>query len=178
MIFFFFKQKTAYEMRISDWSSDVCSSDVTSVVGNEPKTKWKALVPIDLDLRKGEFFAVVGPSGCGKSTLFDIVAGLAKATSGQVTFEGQPLTGSAVPDGVGVVFQEDASFPWLTVTDNVAFGIRRAGLDETEVLRRVTETLTQMGPLVFAQAYPAQCCGGLRQGGRIARPLVHRPERK
>src|SRR3546814_5754197 len=95
MIFFFFKQKTAYEMRISDWSSDVCSSDLTRVFGNEPKTQVKALGPIDLDLRKGEFFAVVGPSGCGKSTLFDIVAGLAKATSGQVTFEGQPLTGSA-----------------------------------------------------------------------------------
>lgn len=65
-----------------------------------------ALGPIDLDLRTGEFFAVVGPSGCGKSTLFELIAGLSPATEGTIEFEGKPIAGN-VPDGIGVVFQED-----------------------------------------------------------------------
>ena len=73
-----------------------------------------ALGPIDLDLRKGEFFAVVGPSGCGKSTFLEVLAGLQTPTAGTVTFEGKAVNGE-VADGIGVVFQEDASFPWLTV---------------------------------------------------------------
>ena len=76
---------------------------------------------------RGEFFAVVGPSGCGKSTLLEVIAGLTPATEGTVEFEGRPIDGD-VPDGVGVVFQEDASLPWLNVTDNIAFGLRHAGL--------------------------------------------------
>ena len=82
-----------------------------------------ALGPVDLDLRRGEFFAVVGPSGCGKSTLLEVLAGLQRPTAGTVLFEGRPVSGE-VPDGIGVVFQEDASFPWLTVWDNTAFGLR------------------------------------------------------
>ena len=81
-----------------------------------------------MELRAGEFFCVVGPSGCGKSTLLDVLAGLAAPSEGTVEFEGKPVAG-VVPDGVGVVFQEDASFPWLTVEDNVAFGLRRLGMD-------------------------------------------------
>src|ERR671928_505964 len=73
-----------------------------------------ALGPVDLDLRRGEFFAVVGPSGCGKSTLLEVLAGLQPASDGTVTFEGRAVAGEG-PEGVGVVFQEDASFPWLTV---------------------------------------------------------------
>ena len=71
--------------------------------------------PIDLQLRTGEFFAVVGPSGCGKSTLLELLAGLSKPTRGSVQFEGRAIERGG-PDGVGVVFQEDASFPWLTFT--------------------------------------------------------------
>src|SRR6202161_416099 len=84
-----------------------------------------ALGPVDLDIARGEFFSVVGPSGCGKSTLLDVLAGLTAATGGSITFGDKPVAGR-VPDGIGVVFQEDASFPWLTVHDNVAFGLRRS----------------------------------------------------
>src|SRR5471032_2216160 len=73
-----------------------------------------ALGPIDLEIRRGEFFSVVGPSGCGKSTLLDVLCGLASPTSGTISFEGQDLRGE-VSDGVGVVFQEDASLAWLSV---------------------------------------------------------------
>lgn len=133
-----------------------------------------AVGPIDLDLAQGEFFAVVGPSGCGKSTLLDVLAGLSPATDGQVTFEGRPVVGK-VPDGVGVVFQEDASFPWLTVTDNVAFGLRRAGADPAEIRRRVEYAVGFMGLRDFAGAYPMQLSGGMRQRVCIARTLVLQP---
>ena len=133
-----------------------------------------ALGPVDLDLRKGEFFAVVGPSGCGKSTLLEILAGLQPATGGTVTFEGHSVTG-IVPDGIGVVFQEDASFPWLTVWDNAAFGLRRAGVSDAEVRRRVDDALAFMGLKDFARAYPPQLSGGMRQRVCIARTLVLQP---
>jgi NitT/TauT family transport system ATP-binding protein len=133
-----------------------------------------ALGPVDLDLHKGEFFAVVGPSGCGKSTFLDILAGLQRPTSGTVTFEGKPVSGQ-VPEGIGVVFQEDASFPWLTVWDNVAFGLRRSGVREAEIKRRVDDALAFMGLKDFGRAFPSQLSGGMRQRVCIARTLVLQP---
>jgi len=73
-----------------------------------------ALGPIDLAIRQGEFFAVVGPSGCGKSTLLELIAGLTPASEGRIEFEGRAIE-NEIPDGIGVVFQEDACFPWLSV---------------------------------------------------------------
>jgi NitT/TauT family transport system ATP-binding protein len=133
-----------------------------------------ALGPVNLALTRGEFFGVVGPSGCGKSTLLEVLAGLQPATEGTVTFEGKPVAGE-VPDGIGVVFQEDASFPWLTVWDNAAFGLRRAGVDGADVRRRVDDALAFMGLKDFARAYPAQLSGGMRQRVCIARTLVLQP---
>jgi NitT/TauT family transport system ATP-binding protein len=133
-----------------------------------------ALGPVDLELRRGEFFAVVGPSGCGKTTLLELLAGLQQPTEGAVTFEGRPVR-HEVPDGIGVVFQEDASFPWLTVWDNSAFGLRRNGVDEAEVRRRVDDALAFMGLTDFVRAYPAQLSGGMRQRVCIARTLVLQP---
>ncbi len=132
-----------------------------------------ALGPVDLDLMRGEFFAVVGPSGCGKSTLLDCLAGLTKPTQGSVSFEGKPVDG--VPDGIGVVFQEDASFAWLSVRDNVAFGLRRAGVEAAEIARRVDYAIGFMGLRDFANARPAQLSGGMRQRVCIARTLVLQP---
>jgi NitT/TauT family transport system ATP-binding protein len=140
---------------------------------NGSKELFHALGPIDLTLTRREFFSVVGPSGCGKSTLLDALAGLSKPSSGTVTFEGQPVKG--VPDGVGVVFQEDASFPWLTVRDNISFGLRMAGVDGAEIRRRVDYALGFMGLKDFAGAYPAQLSGGMRQRVCIARTLVIQP---
>ncbi len=133
-----------------------------------------ALGPISFELRRGEFFGVVGPSGCGKSTLLDVLAGLAVPDAGSVEFEGRPVRGR-VPDGVGVVFQEDASFAWLSVADNVAFGLRRAGVDGAEIGRRVEFALGFMGLRDFRHAYPSQLSGGMRQRVCIARTLVLQP---
>jgi NitT/TauT family transport system ATP-binding protein len=146
---------------------------VTRVFDLASGAKLKALGPIDLDIKRGEFFGVVGPSGCGKSTLLDILAGLSPPTEGTVLFEGKPFDG--VPDGVGVVFQEDASFAWLTVNDNVAFGLRRAGFEAAEIARRVDYAVGFMGLRDFANTYPAQLSGGMRQRVCIARTLVLQP---
>lgn len=135
---------------------------------------FHALGPVSFDLYQGEFFSVVGPSGCGKSTLLDLVAGLCAPSSGSITFEGKPVHGQ-VPEGVAVVFQEDASFPWLNVYDNAAFGVRRGGLPEPEIRERVEHALAFMGLANFAKAYPSQLSGGMRQRVCIARAMVLRP---
>jgi NitT/TauT family transport system ATP-binding protein len=133
-----------------------------------------ALGPVDLDLARGEFFAVVGPSGCGKSTLLEVIAGLTTVSEGTVEFEGRRIAGD-VPDGVGVVFQDDASLPWLDVSDNIAFGLRYAGLPAAEQKARVRRALELMGLVDFAASYPAQLSGGMRQRVCIARTLVMQP---
>src|SRR5216683_3228475 len=133
-----------------------------------------ALGPLDLDLTKGEFFAVVGPSGCGKSTLLEVIAGLATTSQGTVEFEGRAVAGT-IPDGVGVVFQEDACFPWLTVAGNIAFGLRQSGLAASETAALVRHAIDLMGLAEFADAYPAQLSGGMRQRVCIARTLVLEP---
>ncbi len=133
-----------------------------------------ALGPLDFDLKRGEFFAVVGPSGCGKSTLLEVIAGLQRPSEGVATFEGRVIS-AEVPDGIGVVFQEDASFPWLTVYDNVAFGLRQNGMAAAEIRRRVEDAVSFMGLKDFTRAYPAQLSGGMRQRVCIARTLVLQP---
>ena len=133
----------------------------------------RALKNIDLDLPDRQVTGMIGPSGCGKSTLLDALAGLSEPSSGSVTFEGRAVKG--VPDGVGVVFQEDASFPWLNVHDNISFGLRMAGMDGAEIKRRTDYAMGFMGLKDFAGAYPAQLSGGMRQRVCIARTLVTQP---
>ncbi|HEX4522413.1 MAG TPA: ABC transporter ATP-binding protein [Casimicrobiaceae bacterium] len=133
-----------------------------------------ALGPIDLSIREGEFFAVVGPSGCGKSTLLELIAGLTPATEGRIEFEGRAIE-NEIPDGVGVVFQEDACFPWLSVRENVEFGLRKVALARDENARRVHDAIAMMGLGEFARSYPAQLSGGMRQRVCIARTLVAKP---
>lgn len=133
-----------------------------------------ALGPVSLSLKKGEFFSIVGPSGCGKSTLLNVISGLVKASQGTIEFENNAVNGT-VPDGVGIVFQEDASFPWLNVYENVAFGARRKKIPEETIKSRVDHALSFMGLTSFAAHYPSQLSGGMRQRVCIARAMVMRP---
>jgi NitT/TauT family transport system ATP-binding protein len=142
--------------------------------GHSGQPPVNALGPIDLDLYKGEFLSIVGPSGCGKSTFLELLAGLAVPTAGTIEFEGRAVRGR-VPEGVGVVFQEDSSFPWLTVWDNVAFGLENEGVKPAEIKRRVDLAVDFMGLADFAKSYPAQLSGGMRQRVCIARTLVLQP---
>ncbi len=133
-----------------------------------------ALGPVDLGLHQGEFLAVVGPSGCGKTTLLNVIAGLTVPSEGTVAFEGKAVLGK-VPDGVGIVFQDDASFPWLKVWDNIAFGLRRKGVRGEDLCKRVDYAVEFMGLKAFAAAYPSELSGGMRQRVCIARTFVMRP---
>jgi len=142
-----------------------------AAVGGNPV---HALGPIDIEIRKGEFFAVVGPSGCGKSTLLELIAGLTAPTEGEIEFEGRAI-GENVPDGIGVVFQEDACFPWLSVRENIEFGLRQKNIAKEEKTHRTTAVVEMMGLSEFAQSYPAQLSGGMRQRVCIARTIVAEP---
>src|SRR5437660_6819675 len=150
-------------------------ADVTRVYPEAAGTPAvHALGPVDLKLKRGEFFAVVGPSGCGKTTLLEVLAGLQQATAGTIAFEGRPIAGK-VPDGIGVVFQEDSCLPWRTVRANIALGLRRSGLSRGEQDARVERVLALMNLIEFAGHYPAQLSGGMRQRVCIARTLVMEP---
>jgi NitT/TauT family transport system ATP-binding protein len=155
-------------------STELAVEKVTHVFAPSSGGSVRALDGVDLALRRGEFFSVIGPSGCGKSTLLEIAAGLIAPTEGRVRFEGREVLGE-VPDGIGIVFQEDASFAWLNVWDNVAFGLRRQGVDAAEIRRRVDYAVGFMGLSDFSRHYPAQLSGGMRQRVCIARTLVLEP---
>ena len=106
--------------------------------------------------------------------MLEALAGLIAPGGGVIEIDGRRLAGD-VPPSIGVVFQEDASFPWLTVVDNIAFGLRRAGLPSGEIKSRVDHAVELMGLAQFRTAYPSQLSGGMRQRVCIARTLVTRP---
>lgn len=134
-----------------------------------------ALGPVDLELRRGEFFSIVGPSGCGKSTILDLVSGLGAPSEGTVNCNGVDVAGK-VPDGVGVVFQDDASFPWLTVRENASFGLKHNGAAPDVIRERVDYFLDFVGLSKFADAMPSELSGGMRQRLCIVRTLVMQPD--
>lgn len=129
-----------------------------------------ALDDIDLAIAPGEFVCIVGPSGCGKSTLLRILAGLDTQTSGTITLDAK---GWAVPNAM--VFQESGLFPWMTVTDNVEFGLMTRGVDRAQRRERVDAALKLVGLTRFRNHYPHQLSGGMRQRGAIARAFVTDP---
>ena len=133
-----------------------------------------ALDRCDLSIRQGELVTVVGPSGCGKSTLMMIAAGLEAPSTGEILVDGVPA-GPAGPQRT-VVFQRFALFPSETVAQNIAFGLRVAGIDRAEREKRVVEQLQFMALAQFRNAYPHELSGGMQQRVAIARALVVRPE--
>ena len=143
-------------------ASQISLRGVTKVFpGHEGHPDVHALGPIDFDVARGEFFTVVGPSGCGKSTLLDVLSGMVKATAGTATFDGKLLAGT-VPNGIGAVFQQDASFFWLNVWDNVAFGLRRRGAPARRgrATRRTRRSLSWGSPALprpIRRNFPAAC---------------------
>jgi NitT/TauT family transport system ATP-binding protein len=133
-----------------------------------------ALEALDLEIGEHEVACIVGPSGCGKTTLLNIIAGFERPSSGQLSVRGAPIAGPS-PER-GVVFQQAALFPWLTVWDNVVLGPRLRGADRARLVREAEHVLASVGLAGFEAHYPYQLSGGMRQRVQIARVLVASPD--
>ncbi|MFC4114674.1 ABC transporter ATP-binding protein [Nonomuraea zeae] len=135
-----------------------------------------ALDSVSLEIRQGEFFALLGPSGCGKTTLLRIIAGFERPDAGRVTLEGEDLL-SMPPNRrpISLMFQSYALFPHMTVAKNVAYGLERERLPRQDVKQRVGEVLETVGLSGHASRKPAQLSGGQRQRVALARSIVKRP---
>ena len=131
----------------------------------------EALAPIDLSIQAGQFVCLIGASGCGKSTLLRIIAGFEEPTTGVVSVRGVSVTGPG--SDRGMVFQDYALFPWMTVRDNIAFGPRQRKLGKSEVSTVTDEYLKLVGLEKFASRYPNQLSGGMKQRVAIARVLAN-----
>ncbi|KQW96377.1 sulfonate ABC transporter ATP-binding protein [Massilia sp. Root418] len=129
-----------------------------------------ALKDIDLAIPPGQFVCLLGPSGCGKSTLLNAVAGFAPPSSGRIVAGGKPVTGPG-PER-GMVFQEYALFPWMTVADNIAFGLQIKGLDKAAIEATVARLLAMLSLSDFRNRFPKDLSGGMRQRVAIARVLA------
>lgn len=135
---------------------------------------FKALDGVDLKVRKGEFLVLLGASGCGKSTMLNLIAGFEEATSGRVVVNGRVVTD--VDPHCGMVFQQYALFPWLSVLENVAFGLKMKGLDLKERTKIAMRYIEMVGLKDFVNAYPKALSGGMRQRVSIARVLANDPD--
>ena len=140
----------------------------------EASAELVVLDDVNLTLREGEIVALLGRSGSGKSTLLRIVSGLLRPTAGEVRWRGTPLIGPA--DGVAMVFQSFALFPWLTVGENVELGLEARGVSRAERERRAEAAIDLIGLGGFENAYPKELSGGMRQRVGLARALVVYPD--
>lgn len=131
---------------------------------------------VSFSVSEGEFVSIVGPSGCGKTTMMNIVAGFVKPSSGQVLLDGKPIPGPG--QDRGVIFQEYGVFPWLTVEQNILFGMKlsRSKIPQSEQESLKDRYLTLMGLKDFAKAFPRTLSGGMRQRLAIARAYATRPD--
>ena len=139
-----------------------------------PNGEITALNNVSFDVHRREFISVIGPSGCGKSTLIRILAGLDFPSSGNVILEGKSVSGPGADRGM--VFQNYTLFPWLTVKKNVMFGLEVRGLGAHKAVSEALEWIEIVGLSKFADAYPTQLSGGMKQRVAIARSLANQPE--
>ncbi len=147
-----------------------------SVVFPTAQGPMPVLERVSLDIRQGEFVSIIGPSGCGKTTMMNLVAGFLQPTGGAVSLDGQPISGPG-PER-GVIFQEYGVFPWLTVRQNIAFGLTLAAnrVDAREREAVCQRYLALMGLADFAGHYPKHLSGGMRQRLAFARAYAVRPQ--
>ncbi|MBS1972346.1 MAG: ABC transporter ATP-binding protein [Bdellovibrionales bacterium] len=132
-----------------------------------------ALRDINLEIPAGQFVCLLGPSGCGKSTLLNGIAGFSSPTTGEIKVSGKPVTHPG-PDR-GMVFQEYALFPWMTVEDNISFGLRLKKTNESEIQKTVDRLLATLKLTEFRDRFPKDLSGGMRQRVAIARVLALDP---
>jgi len=145
--------------------------DVSHQFGEEGQAHYvRALADTSLDVARGELLCLIGPSGCGKSTLLNVIGGLMTPTAGTVHVGGTPVRGP-LPREIAFVFQENALFPWSTVSENVVLGMMFQGVPRAERAERARNALAAVGLADFADHYPGQLSGGMRQRAALARAL-------
>lgn len=159
------------EPRVTKLKIENVSRTFPGTHGGEPV---KALQPADISVNANDFITILGPSGCGKSTLLRIVAGLDTPSTGRVLLDGRAVTRPG-PDR-GMVFQSYTLFPWLTVADNIAFGLREKGTPEKKRRNIVASYVDLVGLKGFENHWPKQLSGGMQQRTAIARALANDPE--
>lgn len=142
--------------------------------GGEGPSEFLAIKDVNLEVRKGEFIAIVGPSGCGKSTFLDMIAGLARQTTGEIYIDDKLITGPALDRGI--VLQGYALFPWRTVRENVEFGLEIKGVPKSERGKISQQYIDLVGLQGFADRFPHELSGGMKQRVAIARALAYDPE--
>jgi NitT/TauT family transport system ATP-binding protein len=133
-----------------------------------------AMQDVSMEVQAGEFFSIIGPSGCGKSTLLRIIGGLLPATSGDLMVGNEPVTGPH--PWIGMVFQEESTFPWRTTLANVEFGLEMHGMAQRERREKAREMIRLVGLSGFEGRYPSELSGGMKQRVAIARALVLEPK--
>jgi NitT/TauT family transport system ATP-binding protein len=150
--------------------------DHVSLSFDSPKGKLRVVDDVSYDIHDGDFIAVIGPSGCGKTTMMSMLAGFQKPTTGKVLFDGTPVQGPG-PER-GVIFREYGVFPWLTVNENIAFGLKLKAnhVAVTERDQICEHYLALMGLSDFANSYPKHLSGGMRQRLAIARAYAVKPQ--
>ena len=156
--------------------NDAAAQDILTIRGVTKRFsvgdgELEALAPVDLSIPTGEFVCMIGASGCGKSTLLRIIAGFEEPTTGNVAMYGKAITGPG--SDRGMVFQDYALFPWMTVSQNVSFGPRQRQLPREEIARTADEFVRMVGLERFADRYPNQLSGGMKQRVAIARVLAN-----
>ncbi len=147
---------------------------ITKVFHTKNGVGVEALSGIDLEVRTGEFLAIIGPSGCGKSTLLEILGGLIKPTWGSIYIDGKAVNGPN--HDRGIVFQGYALFPWRTVTENIAYGLEEKGIPKKTRVEICKRYVSLTGLSGFENHYPYQLSGGMKQRVAIARSLAYDPD--
>lgn len=154
--------------------SDLVATDLNMVFGAPTEQTVHALKDVNFTLKQGELLSVLGPSGCGKTTLLNIIAGFLRPTGGELTLGGHEINGPSVERGM--VFQQGALFEWLTVANNVNFGLRMRKANKQETARKVEEWLEIVGLQGFGETPTYQLSGGMQQRVALARCLINNPD--
>jgi ABC-type nitrate/sulfonate/bicarbonate transport system ATPase subunit len=154
--------------------SQLSIQGVSRVFETAKGQRTQALLPVDFEVNDNDFVTILGPSGCGKSTLLRIVAGLERPSTGRALLDSRPVEGPGADRGM--VFQSYTLFPWLTVAQNIRFGLRERGMSEADQKDRSNYFMAKVGLRGFENHFPKQLSGGMQQRTAIARALANDPK--